>query len=99
MKNLLVGFLSVWAVTVVAGCGGSGGTCGNTAACGGDVMGTWKITSSCISVDTSSMTLNTGCAGETATGSGFKITGTITFNADMTYSSSSTLTGNVVVGL
>src|SRR5437016_1912641 len=32
--------------------GGSGGTAG---ACGGDVVGTWQVSSSCVTVDTSSM--------------------------------------------
>jgi hypothetical protein len=99
MKNLTVVFLSVWALTILPGCGGSGGTCGNTTACGGDIVGTWKITSSCISVDATSMVASMGCPGETASASGFTITGSITYNADMTYSSNSTLSGNVVVGL
>jgi hypothetical protein len=68
--------LGLWALALLAGCGGSsGGTCGTAAACGGAVVGTWKITSSCISIDTSGI-MNMDCPGETSSASGVAITGT-----------------------
>jgi hypothetical protein len=49
MKNVLsISGAIFLAMVVVAGCGGSGGTCGNTAACGGDIVGAWTITSTCV---------------------------------------------------
>jgi hypothetical protein len=79
------------------GCGSSGGTCSNTAACGGAVVGTWTITSSCVS-ESASM-LDGQCPTATASGSNLTITGNITYNADGTYSSTTTASGSVNVNL
>lgn len=92
--------LGTWCLTA---CGGSssqsGGGCGAASACGGDIVGTWQVSSSCLAVDTSSMMDSTSCPGETASASGTKITGTISYNADKTYSSTLTTSGSVVVTL
>jgi len=80
-----------------SGCGSSGGTCSNTAACGGAVVGTWTITSSCVS-ESASM-LDSQCPTATASGSNLTISGSITYNADGTYSSTSTVSGSVSVTL
>jgi hypothetical protein len=82
---------------VAAGCGSSGGTCSNAAACGGSVVGTWTITSSCVS-ESASM-VDSQCPSATASSSGLSITGSVTYNADGTYSSSSTISGSVRVSL
>jgi hypothetical protein len=87
------------AAFVNAGCGGSsGGTCSNTAGCGGDVVGTWTITSSCVSAS-SSMTSDSSCPTATTSGSAFNVRGTITYNADGTYSVNATIGGTVNVYL
>lgn len=74
----------------------SSASCDNVDGCGGDVVGTWKVTSSCLSVDTSDM-MSDSCPGLKTTASGYDVTGTATFNADMTFATSLTMTGNVVV--
>ncbi len=79
---------------VAAGCGSSGGTCSNAAACGGSVVGTWTITSSCVSAS-ASMT-NSQCPGESGT-SNLHVSGTITYNADGTYTSNATASGSITV--
>ena len=81
----------------VPGCGSSGGTCGNTAACGGAIAGTWTITSSCVS-ESASM-VDSQCPSATASSSALTITGSITYNADGTYSSTSTVSGSIEVTL
>lgn len=98
MENLVNRLLGLAVVTMLAGCGGSSdGMCGNTAACGGNIVGAWKITNSCISVDVSSMADGFDCPGGTAVPSGFKITGNVTYSADMTYATNTTVSGNVIV--
>lgn len=100
VKKILGWLLGVTFVTVLAGCdGSSGGTCSNAAACGGDIVGAWKITSSCLSVDVSGMETGFDCEGAKVSTSGYKITGDVTYRADMTYSSSLTMSGNIVFTL
>jgi hypothetical protein len=68
---------------------GSGGNCGKVAPCGGDIVGTWKVVDSC--ADSAQATTSTGsCPGETLQVASFSASGTITFNADMTYTDSLT---------
>jgi len=74
--------------------GGGGGACSNVAACGGDVVGTWTVTSSCLNV-TGQMDLSVigvGCT-SAVTGS-LKVTGTWTANPNGTYSDKTTTSGN-----
>ena len=90
----VLGFLVVLAAS---GCGSSGGTCSNTAACGGAIVGTWTITSSCVS-ESGSM-FDSQCPSATVSSSGLTITGSGTYNADGTYSSTSTINGTIYVTL
>jgi hypothetical protein len=90
MKNTL-SITACLAMMVLSGCGGSGGMCGNTAACGGDIVGTWTIASSCVS---GSSAISATCPGETVDGANLKVTGTVTYNADMTYTANSILSGS-----
>ena len=85
------------AAVAVQGCGSSGGTCSNTAACGGAIAGTWTITSSCVSENASM--LDSQCPTATVSSSNLTINGNITYNADGTYSSTSTVSGSLHVTL
>jgi hypothetical protein len=76
---------------LLAGCGGGSGSCGGLA-CGGDLVGTWTITHICNGTPSSS---STGTCQTSADTSQLKETGTITFNADGTYSTSLTIGGSV----
>jgi hypothetical protein len=71
------------------GCSSSSGsdasaTCGKVAACGGSIVGTWKIVDACADTSVSS-TMNTACPNESAKAGTVSASGTVTFNADMTY--------------
>ena len=80
-----------------AGCGSGGGTCGNSAACGGDVVGTWTITSSCVTANAGAA--STSCPQETVAASNLHVAGSVTYRADGTYSRSSTVSGTIDVTL
>lgn len=81
-------------VALLAGCGssdGGGGSCGKVSPCGGSLVGTWTITSSCESV--SNFTFGAECPGATLDESQVTSSGTMTFNADMTVTSSLSVSG------
>jgi hypothetical protein len=89
---------------VLSSCGGGGGltpgvsrsnsTCQTAPACGGDVVGSWSIASTCLTVDVSSFTAD--CPSASAFANGYQIAGMITYDANMTFTLMSTLTGSVV---
>jgi hypothetical protein len=97
MKGFLVNRgLGLAAVLWFAGCGSSaGGTCGSSAACGGNIVGTWTISSSCVSVSLSMF--QSECPGATASSSNVHVSGTYIYNADMTYSKNGASSGSAVV--
>jgi hypothetical protein len=80
-------------VLVVAACSSGANdaaSCGKVPACGGNIVGTWKIVGAC-AVGTSSSMSVPGCAGSTATSGPASVTGgTLTFNADSTFTASIT---------
>src|SRR5579863_861889 len=78
----------------ISGTGGVGTSCPNVTACGGDLVGTWTVTSSCLNV-TGSLDLSlvgAGCPSAPVTGS-LQVTGTWTVNADGTYSDDTLTSG------
>ena len=82
---------------LLAGCGGSsdgggGGSCGKVSPCGGSLVGTWTITASCESV--SNFTVGAECPGATIDESQITTSGTLVFNADMTFTSEPDDRGN-----
>jgi hypothetical protein len=93
----LVSVVGLLAALAAAGCGSSGGTCSNAAACGGDIVGTWTITSSCVS-ESGSM-FDSQCPSATVRSSGLTITGSVTYNADGTYSLTSSTAGSLYITL
>lgn len=74
------------------GTGGGSASCASGSACGGDIVGTWKVTQSCV---TATLDLSSVCAGASGELS-YMFIGTVTYNADKTYSSalSATVTGH-----
>jgi hypothetical protein len=72
--------------------GGSGGSssCGNVAACGGDIVGTWNIVAACADVSAGDAGASPACPNETVSAGPITASGTVTFNADKTYSVSFT---------
>lgn len=80
-----------------AGAGGTG-ACSSAPSCGGDVVGTWTVTSSCLEVrgGVSVVGFGLGCA--TAPVTGFlSVSGSFTANADGTYSDHTTTSGAVQI--
>jgi hypothetical protein len=86
----------------IDGGGGAGGAsdggldgappaCPAEPSCGGDVVGTWQITSSCVSF---TLDLSSACPGLTADGT-FTFSGGVTYGADMTYVQTGTAGGSV----
>lgn len=103
MNSVIMGFCAgFWALILCSGCGGSSSdsaaSCSNSAACGGDITGEWTVTSSCVSVSDVSM-VNQQCPSATANAAGLKVTGNVTYNADLTFTSTSTISGSTSVTL
>ncbi len=93
MKRRRIGYLGIVSL-FLAGCGGSSsgagsGSCGEPSGCGGDVTGSWKITSSCLQLELSMDDMS--CAGITRKVSDVTVTGTATYNSDKTYQASLTV--------
>ena len=100
MRTLL--FLPLIAIMVVGACGGDGGgdgggdddgagDCGKVAACGGNVVGDWNVKATCVQ-GTLPVEL---CPSATADLSGLKSTGIVSYKADGTYSSNTTVSGKI----
>ena len=68
--------------------------CTNVAVCGGDIVGTWNVTSSCLSVtgQLNVSLIGMACGSVPVTGS-LQVTGTWTANSDGTYTDHTTTTG------
>ena len=71
-----------------AGCGGSDNCPSSPAPCGGNIVGTWKFSSVCVDESMSSSAASS-CGAKVSVGQ-VKISGTLTFNKDMTYSEDTT---------
>ena len=81
-----------------AGSGGTGGalSCANVTACGGDVVGSWTVASSCLKLsgDMDLSIVSLGCTSVPVTGS-LTTTGTFIARADGTYTDNTTTIGSV----
>jgi hypothetical protein len=78
------------------GTGASGGAaCPNVSACGGDLVGTWTVASSCLTVSGALdlSLVGAGCPSAPVTGS-LTVSGTFTANANGTYSDNTITTGD-----
>jgi hypothetical protein len=73
------------------GAGGADAGCVSVPACGGDIVGTWKVTGSCLNA---TKDLSSVCAGASADVT-YMFAGTVTYKADQTYSSALTATVTV----
>jgi hypothetical protein len=79
-----------------SGTGGRQATCTDVSACGGELVGTWNVTSSCLDLagDMDGYLLYLGCEKVPVTGS-LEVTGTWTANPDGTYSDETTTKGSM----
>jgi hypothetical protein len=80
--------------TGAGGGGGTGPSCPGGTPCGGDLVGTWTVASSCLAVSGALdlSLIGAGCPSAPVTGS-LSVTGTFTANADGTYTDGTTTTG------
>ncbi len=82
------------------GTGGGEASCEDVAACGGDVVGTWNVTSSCLAVtnEVNMMGFGLGCTAAPVSGT-LQVTGSWTFNADGTFTDATTTSGTEELAL
>ncbi|HEX4405648.1 MAG TPA: hypothetical protein VH560_12510 [Polyangia bacterium] len=85
------------AMAIMMGCGGDSGNANADVMCGGDAVGTWKITSSNLTVDVPM--LDPDCPTATGTSSDIKASGTLMYNADLSYTDNVAISGNVTLNL
>jgi hypothetical protein len=96
MSIFKTGLVTVGLAIALAGCGGdddkkSGSACNAFAPCGGNLVGTWEVKDTCVQgKGTIEM-----CPTATTSFEGIHASGTMTFNADMTGSSSIVITGGL----
>src|SRR5215471_16202508 len=83
----------------VTGAGGAG-SCSSVTPCGGDVVGTWTVTSSCLKVtgNVDVMQFGLGCTSVSVTGS-LQVTGTWTAKSDGTFTDATTTAGTEQITL
>jgi hypothetical protein len=87
-----------------SGTGGGSGSCSDVTACGGSVVGTWSVMSSCLTLSGTNLDItNAGldpnsCTGVTISGS-LSASGTWTANSDGTYADATTTTGTAQLQL
>ena len=85
-----------------SGTGGAGPSCPNGTACGGSVVGTWNVSSSCLTLSDSNVDIGLAgldprtCNNVTISGS-LTVTGTLTAKADGTYTDGTTTSGTAQV--
>ena len=86
------------------GTGGTGTSCPNVTACGGSVVGTWNVTSSCLKLSATNLDISmagldpSACLNVTATGT-IDVSGTWTANANGTYTDATSTMGTVTMEL
>jgi hypothetical protein len=88
--------LWVWVLALTggtaAGCGGSGNApppnCDQVQPCGGDLIGTWNILGGCANTVEETKELQSFCPGGAIRAFGMNMSGSITFNADLTFTRS-----------
>jgi hypothetical protein len=78
----------------ISGAGGAGASCSNVTACGGNLVGTWAVTSSCLTVSGTldPSVVGAGCTSAPITGS-LQVSGTWTAAGDGTYTDDTVTTG------
>lgn len=90
--------LSAAACDGSSGLGSGGGTCGKVQPCGGNLVGQWKVGGSCVNQAAFSMQVGAAfaefCPSATVDSPNFGASGTLAFNADMTYALMVTTTGS-----
>lgn len=94
---------SVFLALVASGCGGTAddeaASCGDTSECGGDIVGQWKITSSCLDLAGTDVSESMNCPGLTSEAKEVGMSGTVAYNRDLTFQANVTMTGSLAVNV
>src|SRR5579871_6371193 len=88
----VIALVSALAAGGACGGGGPSDACGEVAPCGGDLVGTWTLTSTCSRRPALPAKL---CDGATLAHSSFDVTGAVTFGADHSFGLSATESGAI----
>jgi hypothetical protein len=104
MKTILCVGLIAGLGALIAACGDSNGaSCSDVAACGGNVVGDWKITRSCLGAATGNAAMASGlsssCPSARTGDTNVMMSGSVSYRADMTFSQTTTVSGSVSVVL
>ena len=97
MQKLSALVLGVISISGVASCGSGGASSCGTAPCGGDIVGDWTITESCLTFPMESPIAD--CPSATVNTSGFDVTGNISYRSDLSYSGTLTIGGSFALTL
>jgi hypothetical protein len=99
--HIAFSLVAVLAAASLSGCGSDSAgsaTCGKVQPCGGSVVGSWKISSTCVTSAGVVGLMADFCPTGTVTPS-FQVSGNITYNTNATYSGTFTESGTVTLGL
>jgi len=89
--------IAITLAPILSACSSSSGSCGKVQPCGGDIVGDYNITGTCVNNGTIAMQIAQylpNCPQLTAKLSSFNVTGTESFNADMTYNADEMVTAS-----
>ena len=105
MEQALVSLICLSSLSMLSSCGttsnagrSAGGPAASRPNCGGNLVGTWTVTSSNLSIDVSKMGL-LDCPSLSGTGNSVTMTGIGTYRADGTYTQAGSLTGGSTINL
>ncbi len=76
-------------------CGGSSGSCGKVQPCGGNVVGSYSVSVACFDNAALTMEIMADCPGASINISGLNVSGNASFNADLTYSITETISASL----
>jgi hypothetical protein len=76
-------------------CGGGGGSCGKVQPCGGNVVGNYTVSGACFDSAAVTMQIGMQCPGASANISALNVSGNASFNADLTYSITETISASL----
>ena len=79
----------------MSSCGGGNGSCGKVQPCGGSVVGNYSVSVACFDNAALTMQIGMSCPGASINISGLNVSGSGSFNADMTYSINETISASL----
>jgi hypothetical protein len=93
----LAGAALVSCGNTTGGPGGSSTQCSGSSSCGGDLVGSWSVTSVCDVTGVAGVSAS--CPAAQIDASGVNVSGNLSFKGDMTFASTATLNGTATVSV